>query len=71
MVSKSTLVALLACEVVTNGINAAETPANCDTSETTGCLNGNAYNHLDKKPCGNAVYDRATVVSYCIGCLSV
>lgn len=40
---------------------AVETPANCGMSETTGCLNGNAYNYLDKKVCGNSLYDRHTV----------
>lgn len=43
----------------------AETPANCDTSPTSGCLNGEAYNYLDKKTCGQSIYDRNTV-----GCCS-
>lgn len=39
----------------------AETPANCNMSPTTGCLNGEAYNYLDKKTCGKSIYDRSTV----------
>jgi hypothetical protein len=46
---------------------AEETPANCGMSETTGCLNGNAYNYLDKKVCGQTLHDRQEVVrTHCV-----
>ena len=53
---------LLACVLYSTNVQ-AETPANCGMSATTGCLNGAAYNYLDKKACGNNVYDRQTTVS--------